>query len=318
MYPDTKPFHTDTLHVGNDHRLYFEQSGARHGLPVVFLHGGPGAGCSPSQRSLFDPQGYHLVMFDQRGAGKSKPHAGLENNTTDDLVSDIEALRIHLGLERWMVFGGSWGSTLALAYAQAHPDRVMGLVLRGVFLCRDRDIQWFYQDGASRVFPEAWQDFIAPVAEKDRGDLISAYHALLTGSDEIARMRAAEAWSLWEGRTAFLTPPQGNAGAFGNPHFALSLARIECHYFINHGFLRSNQLLDDAPRLKGIPGVIVQGRYDAICPPEQAWLLHQAWPESELQMIGESGHASTEPGIAQALLDANDKMLARVSHEFTR
>ena len=308
MYLDTRPFHTGTLIVSGGHQLYFEQSGSRNGVPVVFLHGGPGAGCSPSQRRLFDPDGYNLLMFDQRGAGKSLPHASLVQNTTQDLVADIEALRVHLGFERWLVFGGSWGSTLALAYAQAHPERVTGLILRGIFLCRDRDIQWFYQEGASRIFPEAWQDFIAPIAADEQSDLVSAYYRLLTGEDEVARMRAAEAWSRWEGRTAFLRAQQ--AEGFSDPHFALSLARIECHYFMNHGFFRANQLLDDAPRLKGIPGVIVQGRYDMICPPEQAVLLHQAWPESELKMIADAGHAASEPGISKALLEATDNMLA--------
>jgi proline iminopeptidase len=235
------------------------------------------------------------------------PHADLTDNTTWHLVADIERIRERLGIERWLVFGGSWGSTLALAYAQTHPERVSALVVRGIFLCRDDEIRWFYQQGASRLFPDYWTDFIAPVTAEDRHDLLAAYHRLLTGPDEIARMAAAKAWSVWEGRTATLLPNASVVSHFGDPHVALSLARIECHYFVHQSFLRPNQLLDDAGRLAGIPGVIVHGRYDVICPLENAWALHHAWPGSELVIVPDAGHAASEPGIRSALVAATDR-----------
>ena len=313
FYPEIQPYVRHTLAVDAIHQLYVEESGNPQGIPVVFLHGGPGAGCEPFQRRFFDPQRYRIVLFDQRGCGKSTPHAELAGNTTQDLVADIERIRVHLGIERWLVFGGSWGSTLGLVYAETHPERVLGLVLRGIFLCRPRDIQWFYQDGASFVFPDYWQDFLAPIPPADRANLVEAYYARLTGNDEITRMAAAKAWSLWEGRTATLLPRQSVIDHFANPFTALSLARIECHYFINNSFLQPEQILVQADRLKDIPGVIVHGRYDIVCPVEQAFALHQVWPEAQLDVIADAGHSATEPGIVAALVRATDSFAERLA-----
>ncbi|MEW8135566.1 MAG: prolyl aminopeptidase [Candidatus Thiodiazotropha endolucinida] len=307
LYPAIEPFTSQMLPVGNGHRLYVEQVGKPDGIPVLFLHGGPGAGCEPYHRRFFDPDHYRVVLFDQRGCGHSTPHASLEANTTWDLVGDIERIRQQLDIEQWLLFGGSWGSTLALAYAQSHPQRVTGMVLRGIFLCRDEEIRWFYQHGASRVFPDYWEDFIAPIPQQERDDLLHAYHRRLSGENDIDRMAAAKAWSVWEGRTASLHPNPAVVSFFSNPHTALSLARIECHYFVNHAFLRPNQLLLESDRLADIPGVIVQGRYDLICPMASAWELHRAWPGSELKVIGDAGHSAAEPGIRSALIEATDK-----------
>lgn len=306
MFPAIRPYTSELFAVGEPHALYVEQSGNPNGIPVVFLHGGPGGGCSSKHRQFFDPQRYRIVLFDQRGAGQSTPHASLDNNTTAHLISDIEAIRQHLGIEQWLVFGGSWGSSLGLAYAEAHPDQVLGLILRGIFLCRSRDVEWFYQEGASRLFPEYWQDFLAPVAESQRHDMVSAYHALLTGEDEVARMRAAEAWSLWEGRTSTLKPNAQLAQSFAAPFSALAMARIECHYFRHASFMRDNQLLKDAHRLADIPTWIVHGRYDSVCPVEQAYDLGQAMPHAHLQIIDASGHSAFEPDILAALIAATE------------
>ncbi len=313
MYPPIDPYRTGHLDVGDGHRLYWEESGLMHGLPVVFLHGGPGAGCEPWQRRFFDPGRYRIVLFDQRGAGRSTPHAGLAHNTTAHLVADLERLREHLAIERWVVFGGSWGSTLGLAYAEAHPQRVLGLVLRGIFLCRPQDIRWFYQEGASRLFPDYWQDFLAPIPPERRDDLLQAYHERLTGDDELARMQAAEAWSVWEGRTLGLLADPERERHFTDPYLALAMARIECHYFVHDAFLRPGQLLDEAHRLADIPGYIIHGRYDVICPVDQAWALHRAWPQAELQIVPDAGHAATEPGIARALVAATDALADRLA-----
>lgn len=307
LYPPIEPYSTRRLDVGKGHQLHVEQVGNPEGIPILFLHGGPGAGCEAYHRRFFDPAAYRVVLFDQRGCGRSTPHAELQHNTTWDLVDDIERIRDTLGIERWLLFGGSWGSTLALAYAQRHPERVIGLILRGVFLCRDREIDWFYQSGASRIFPDYWQDYLAPIPEQERGDLLHAYHRRLTGDNELMRMAAAKAWSVWEGRTASLHPNRAVVDFFSQPHTALSLARIECHYFVNHAFLRPDQLLEEAHRLNGIPGVIVQGRYDLICPMESAWQLHQAWRGSELMVIPDAGHSAAEPGIRQALIETTDR-----------
>jgi proline iminopeptidase len=274
---------------------------------VLFIHGGPGSGCETYHRRFFDPMRYRIILFDQRGAGRSTPHAELTDNTTWDLVADMERIRTRLHIERWLLFGGSWGSTLALAYAETHPQRVNGLILRGIFLCRDEEIDWFYQAGASRIFPDYWQDFLKPIPHTERHDLLHAYHRLLTGDDEIKRMAAAKAWSVWEGRTASLLPNEVVVDHFSDPHTALSLARIECHYFVNQAFLRPNQLLEDAHKLAGIPGVIVQGRYDLICPMTSAWELHRAWAGSELRVIPDAGHSAAEPGIRSALVEATDR-----------
>lgn len=310
FYPEIQPFRIHRLEV-DEYNLYLEESGNPEGLPVLFLHGGPGAGSSPYHRRFFNPAGYRIVVFDQRGCGKSVPHAALSHNTTQHLVADIERIREHLRIERWVVFGGSWGSTLALAYAEAYPQTVLGLILRGIFLCRDRDLHWFYQEGASALYPDAWQDFIRPISPGRRHEMIRAYHELLTGDDELARMQAAKAWANWEGVTAALVANPEIINYFSDPYVALSLARIECHYFINHCFMRPNQLLEDAGRLAGIPGIIVHGRYDVICPLEQAWELHRVWPDSSLRIIDRAGHAATEPGIAAALVEATDAMLER-------
>jgi proline iminopeptidase len=306
LYPDILPYAVHRLAVDDRHALYVEECGTAKGIPALFLHGGPGAGCEPYHRRFFDPTRYRVVLFDQRGAGRSIPHADLSDNTTWHLVADIERIRELLGIERWLVFGGSWGSTLALAYAQTHPERVSALVLRGIFLCRDDEIRWFYQEGASRIFPDYWADFVAPVAPGDRHDMLGAYHRLLTGTDDIARMAAAKAWSTWEGRTATLLPNTSVVNHFSDPHVALSLARIECHYFVHQAFLRPGQLLEDAARLAGIPTVIVHGRYDVICPLENAWALHRALPGSELVIVPDAGHAASEPGIRSALVEATD------------
>ncbi|MBW9266753.1 MAG: prolyl aminopeptidase [Candidatus Thiodiazotropha sp. (ex. Lucinisca nassula)] len=307
LYPAIEPFSSQMLPVGNGHRLYVEQVGKPDGIPVLFLHGGPGAGCEHYHRRFFDPDHYRVVLFDQRGCGHSTPHASLEANTTWDLVGDIERIRQQLNIEQWLLFGGSWGSTLALAYAQSHPQRTTGMILRGIFLCRDEEIRWFYQHGASRVFPDYWEDFIAPIPQQERDDLLHAYHRRLSGENDIDRMAAAKAWSVWEGRTASLHPNPAVVSFFSDPHTALSLARIECHYFVNHAFLRPNQLLLESDRLAGIPGVIVQGRYDLICPMASAWDLHRAWPGSELKVIGDAGHSAAEPGIRTALIEATDR-----------
>lgn len=312
LYPEIQPNLVHSLKVDARHTLHIEECGNPKGLPVVFLHGGPGAGCEPYHRRFFNPEIYRIILFDQRGCGQSTPHADLVDNTTWDLVADMEKIRQHLGIGKWLVFGGSWGSTLGLAYAQTHPEQVLGLVLRGIFLCREQEIKWFYQYGASRVFPDYWEDFVAPVATADRSDMLSAYHKLLTGKDELRRMAAAKAWSKWEGRTATLLPDETVVRHFGNPHTALSMARIECHYFTNDSFLEPDQLLQNAASLSGIPGVIVHGRYDMICPLENAWQLHQSWSGSELSIISGAGHSAAEPGITSALIAATDEFAGKL------
>jgi proline iminopeptidase len=304
LYPEIQPYVQHSLAVEPPHVLHIEECGNPKGIPVLFVHGGPGAGCEDYHRRFFDPQRYRIILFDQRGCGRSTPHAALEGNTTQTLVADMERIREHLGLERWLLFGGSWGSTLSLVYAEAHPERVTGLILRGIFMCRPHEIQWFYQQGASRLFPEYWQEYLAPIPEAERDDLVHAFYRRLTGDNEMQRMAAAKAWSLWEGKTSTLRPNEAVAGHFGNPFTALSLARIECHYFVNDSFLAPEQILRDAGRLKGIPGVIVHGRYDVVCPVENAWQLHQAWPEAELKIIPDAGHSASEPGTVDALVQA--------------
>lgn len=311
LFPEIEPYATHRLAVDEPHVLYVEECGNPAGLPVLFLHGGPGAGFQPWNRRFFDPARYRIVLFDQRGAGRSTPHAHLEGNTTPALVADIERLREFLGIDQWVVFGGSWGSTLALAYAEAHPGRVTGLILRGIFLCRDQDIRWFYQDGASHVYPDHWADYVKPIPEAERHDFLQAFHRRLTGEDEIARMAAAKAWSIWEGQCATLRPNHNVVEHFSDPHVALALARIEAHYFVNRIFLRDNQLLDEARQLAGIPGVIVHGRYDMICPLDNAFALHAAWPEAELQIVPDAGHSAAEPGIIDALVRAANDFARR-------
>ncbi len=308
LYPPIEPFDRGTLPVGGGHEIAYEQSGAPEGKPVVFLHGGPGGGSHPIQRRFFDPRAYRIVLFDQRGCGMSTPHASLEANTTWDLVADIERLREHLGIDRWQVFGGSWGSTLALCYAQAHPGRVTELVLRGIFLLRREELRWYYQDGASWIFPDAWECFLAPIPVAERGDLMAAYYQRLTSPDDAVRLEAARAWSQWEGATSRLRIDHDLVARNGEPRFAEAFARIECHYFVNGGFMEEDGwLLGRVDRFRHVPAVIVQGRYDVVCPMRSAWDLHRAWPESELYIAESSGHAATEPEITDLLVAATDR-----------
>jgi proline iminopeptidase len=308
LYDPIEPFEQGMLKVSPVHSLYYEQCGNPEGRPVVFLHGGPGGGLIANYRRYFDPKAYRIVLFDQRGSGQSIPHASLEENTTWHLVADIERLREHLGIEKWMVFGGSWGSTLALAYAQTHPEHVSSMVLRGIFLCRPREIDWFYQYGASAIFPDVWEEFLRVIPEDERGNMLEAYYGRLTSEDEAVRLEAARAWSIWEGSTSKLIPDQGLIDSFSDPHKALSLARIEAHYFRNNSFFETdNHLIENVGRIRYIPCVIVQGRYDVVCPAESAWELHRAWPEAELIIVADAGHSITEPGIVSALVEATDR-----------
>jgi proline iminopeptidase len=307
LYPEITPYETGVLEVDPPHRIYYELSGNPHGQPAVFLHGGPGSGTGPRMRRFFDPHHYRIVLFDQRGCGRSTPHAELERNTTWDLVADMERLRERLGIERWLVFGGSWGSTLALAYAQRHPRRVSALVLRGIFLMRRWELEWFYQEGCSAIFPDHWEDYLAPIPPVERADLISAYHRRLTGPDHAVRVAAARAWATWEARTSFLRENPDYVAAFEDDDRALAFARIESHYFVNGGFFECDgQLLRDAHRLHAIPGTIVQGRYDVVCPPKSAWDLHRAWPHAALRIVPDAGHAAFEPGNTHELVTATD------------
>lgn len=308
LYPEITPFDTGTLQLDGRHTMAYEQCGNPDGKPVVLLHGGPGAGFSDKMRRFHDPSKYRIVLFDQRGAGRSTPHADLVDNTTWHLVDDIERLRTHLGIERWQVFGGSWGSTLALAYAQTHPDRVLELVLRGIFMLRRWELEWFYQEGASRLFPDAWAHYLAAIPVTERHDLISAFHRRLTSDDAATRLAAARAWSVWEGATSFLHVDGDFAAAHEEDAFALAFARIENHYFVNSGFFEvDDQLLRDAPRIAHIPGVIVHGRYDVVCPVQSAFDLHAAWPTSELVVTPASGHSAFEAENVDALVRATDR-----------
>lgn len=307
LYPPIEPYDQGTLQVSEVHKLYYEQCGNPEGQPVVFLHGGPGGGCVPEYRQFFDPEAYRIILFDQRGAGRSTPHASLEENTTWHLVEDIEKLREHFGVERWLVFGGSWGSTLALAYAQKHPERVRALVLRGIFLCRPQEIQWFYQEGASWIFPDVWERYVEAIPPGERDDFVSAYYKRLTSDDEETRLAAARAWSVWEGSTSKLYFDHDMIERFDDPTFALAFARIECHYFTNNAFFPTdNYLIENVDAIRAIPAVIVQGRYDVVCPMRSAWELHRAWPEAEFNVIADAGHSATEPGIVDALIAATD------------
>ncbi|MEZ5526050.1 MAG: prolyl aminopeptidase [Gammaproteobacteria bacterium] len=307
-YPEIKPYATHRLRVSDLHDLYLEESGNPEGIPALFVHGGPGGGTDSSSRRFFDPERYRIIVFDQRGAGRSTPHAELEDNHTMALVSDMEAIREFLKIERWMLFGGSWGSTLSLVYAQTHPERVLGMVLRGIFLCRREDLQWFYQEGANRIFPDHWEEYYQHIPENERHDMIAAYYRRLTGQDEIARMAAAKIWSNWEGVCSTLRPNPHIVEHFVDPHIAIAMARIEAHYFMNRIFLDENQILRNADRLAGIPGIIVHGRYDVVCPLDNATALHQRWPDSELYIIRDAGHSAHEPGNTDALIRATMEM----------
>ena len=308
LFPAIEPTKAYHFRVSDIHELFVEEVGNSKGQPVLFLHGGPGAGFNPNHRRIFDPQHFRIILFDQRGAGQSRPHADLRDNTTWDLVEDIEKLRRHLGIEKWMVFGGSWGSTLALAYAEKHPTAVSHLVLRGIFLCRDAEIEWFYQKGADQIFPDVWQRYLEPIPQSERGDLVKAFYKRLTSSDETTRLAAAKAWSGWEGATVHLIPDEKTFLKFSSDHMAVSLARIECHYFINKCWWRSdNQLIEDVGRVRHIPTVIIHGRYDVVCPVKNAFDLHAAFPEADLRIVPDAGHAFDEPGILRELTSAVER-----------
>ena len=311
LYPEIEPYRTERLPVSDRHTLYVEECGSPEGLPVVFLHGGPGAGLARYHRRFFDPSRYRIVLFDQRGAGRSTPFAGLEDNTTQHLVADIEKVREHVGIRRWVVFGGSWGSTLGLAYAEAHRDRVLALVLRGIFLGRPEEIRWFYEEGgASRILPDKWQRYVSAIPPAERGQMLEAYWKRLTSGDESVRMAAARAWGGWEGSALTLAESPETEAEFSAPEVAVSLARIEAHYFRNHTFLEPDQLLRDIGRIRDIPATIVHGRYDIICPVKNAFDLHQAWPEAGFHVVL-SGHAASEPAIVDKLVEATDRFADR-------
>lgn len=312
LFPEIHPDKTHRLKVDKTHELYIEECGDADGIPVLFVHGGPGAGCENYHRRFFDPNIYRIILFDQRGAGRSTPHASLENNTTQDLLKDMEKIREFLGVDRWVLFGGSWGSSLALVYAETYPARVLGLILRGIFLCRPGEIDWFYKKGANHIFPDYWKDFIQPIPENERGDLVKAHYKRLTGDDEVARMASAKAWALWEGYTATLTPRHKVVDYFGAPRVALALARIEAHYFMNNSFLSENQILGNVKKIKDVPGYIVHGRYDLICPLENAFALADAWPGGQLEIIPNSGHSASEPAIVDALVQATVGLVSRI------
>jgi proline iminopeptidase len=311
LFPAIEPYRHGMLDTGDGHQVYWELCGNPAGKPAVFLHGGPGSGCAPVHRQLFDPEQYNVLLFDQRGCGRSRPHASLENNTTWHLVEDMERLRVDIaGAERWLVFGGSWGSTLALAYAQTHRDRTAALILRGIFTVRRSEVQWYYQHGASELFPDLWEDFLAPIPAEERGDMVAAYHRRLTGTDAAARLRAAKAWSRWEDSTITMLPSARHQQSHAADLAALAFARIENHYFVNEGFMAEGQLIRDAHKLREIPGVIVQGRYDVCTPMRTAWDLHRAWPEAQLHVVPDAGHAFDEPGILARLLEATNRYAA--------
>ena len=312
LFPPTEARETGRLRVSEIHEIYYEVSGAIDGKPVVVCHGGPGGGSTPSMRRYFDPKRYRIILFDQRGCGRSTPHASLEDNTTWSLIADMEALREHLGVDRWQVFGGSWGSTLALAYAETYPERVTELVLRGIFTLRRSELLWFYQEGANAIFPDAWEHYVKPIPEAERGDMMAAYYKRLTGSDKEAQLEAAKAWSMWEGGTVSLMPSEERLQNFSSDAFATAFARIECHYFVNNGFFeRDDQIIANIDRVRHIPAVIIQGRYDVVTPMSTAWDLHKAWPEADFKIILDAGHAASEPGIVDALVRATNKFASR-------
>lgn len=312
QYPEIEPYRTGRLKVSALHEIYYEEAGNPRGKPAVFVHGGPGAGSSPRQRRFFNPRIYRIIMFDQRGCGKSTPHASLEENTTWDLVADMEKLREHLGITRWQVFGGSWGSTLALTYAETHPDRVTELVLRGIFLLRKREIDWFYQSGADAIYPDTWEAYLAPIPPAERHDMVSAYRKRLTSNNPEEVLAAARAWSIWEATASKLIPDEKMVAHYAERDFALAFARIENHYFFNKCFFEhDNQLINNVDRIRHIPAVIIQGRYDIVCPMDSAWALHRAWPEAEFIVVPDAGHSAFEPGISRALVAATDKFATR-------
>jgi proline iminopeptidase len=307
LFAEIEPFETEMLRVSDRHTLYVEQVGNRDGLPAIGLHGGPGGGASPEMRRFFDPKRYRLVLFDQRGCGRSTPHADIEDNTTWDLVADLERIRERMGVSRWLVFGGSWGSTLALAYAIRHPERVTALVLRGIFLLTRAEIQWFYQSGANHLFPDAFERYVAPIPAGERHDLLSAFHKRLISSDRATRMAAARAWARWEGETVSMLGPAGLPQRFNDDRFVEAFARIECHYFYNRGFFETDGwLLEQISRIRRIPARVIHGRFDVCTPMSSAWALKRAWPEADIQIVQDAGHSSMEPGIVDALTRATD------------
>lgn len=308
LYPAIKPYNTGYLRVSAEHEIYFEECGNPAGKPAVFVHGGPGAGCDNRARSFFDPDAYRIILFDQRGCGRSRPHASLVDNTTWHLVEDMEKLRKHLDIERWLVFGGSWGSTLGLAYAQTHPQCVSEIVLRGIFLLSKFELRWFYQEGCSALFPDYWAQYVHAIPPAERHDFIQAYHKRLTGNDRAAMVNAARAWSMWEAATSYLRVDEENVRRWGEEEFAIAVARIECHYFVNRGFMESeDQLLRNVSRIRKIPAVIVQGRYDVVCPMQTAWALHEAWPEADFRVVPDAGHSAFEAGNTHELIKATDQ-----------
>lgn len=305
LFPEIKPYKRHQIRVSDVHELYLDESGDPDGIPLLFVHGGPGGACDSSSRRFYDPQIFRIITFDQRGCGRSTPHGSLEENTTQDLISDIEMIRQHLAIDKWILFGGSWGSTLSLLYAQAYPERVSALILRGIFLCRQCDMDWLYKDGANRIFPDHWEDFIKPIPASDRGDLLGAYYSRLTGEDELARMAAAKSWSAWEGNCSKLRPSAEALARFTKPHNAIALSRIETHYFVNKGFVEENQILKNIGAIKDIPGRIVHGRYDIVCPLNNALALHDQWTNSELHIVRDAGHSASEPATVDALIRAS-------------
>ena len=312
LYPAIEPSRTGMLRVASEHELYFEECGNPNGKPVVFVHGGPGAGCDARARRFFDPDAYRIVLFDQRGCGRSKPHASLLDNTTWHLVADMEQLRTHLGIDKWQVFGGSWGSTLALAYAETHPDRVTEIVLRGIFMLRNSELKWFYQEGASALYPDRFEQYRSAIPINERDDYIAAFYKRLTGNNRDELVKAARAWSVWEAATSFLQVNNDMIGKWDGEDFAIAIARIECHYFVNKGFFATDdQLLRNVGRIRHIPCTIVQGRYDVVCPMQSAWDLHSAWPEAEFKIVPDAGHSAFEPGITHELISATDRYAHR-------
>ena len=307
LYPEIEPFDSGHLDVGDGHKIYWERSGTKGARPAVFLHGGPGGTISPVHRRLFDPELYDVILFDQRGCGKSMPHASLENNTTWHLVADIERLREMIGADKWLVFGGSWGSTLALAYAETHSDRVSEIVLRGIYTLTRPELEWYYQFGVSQMFPDKWERFVAPIPEDERHDMMAAYYRRLTGDDRAEQIRCAKAWSMWEGETITLLPEPSTSDVFGEEDYAIAFARLETHYFVHGGWLEDDQLIRDVHKLHAIPGTIVHGRYDMPCPAHFAWRLHKAWPQADFRLVEGAGHAFSEPGILDQLIRATDR-----------
>lgn len=308
LFPEIEPYDSGFLQVSDLHHIFYEQSGNKDGKPVIYVHGGPGGGTGPRDRRYFDPAVYRIILLDQRGAGRSRPSAELKENTTWHLIADLERLRCHLGIDNWVVFGGSWGSTLALIYAEQHPDRVKALILRGIFTLRRRELEWYYQDGANRIFPDAWEKFIEPIPLVERHDLMSAYHRRLTGHDESIQLMCAQRWSAWEMSTSRLLVDHELLKRAETDSWALQFAKIEAHYFVNGGFFRNDMhIFEDIEKIRHIPATIIQGRYDIVCPAETAWHLHKCWPEAELCIVDDAGHSAKEPGITTQLLNATDK-----------